>query len=384
MGDRRSKSNKGSVVVRDRKGRLSLIWTWSLELGGNGKRFEVATGLDATRVNESIAQLQARQIEHDLKNRLFDPTLAKYRGERAVEDLAIGDLLDRFIKAKTPHVYKDTLGKYRALKTSLGQYFKAKKCEAVGEAAAIGFRDWLGNVTDDRPALAPETIKDKLVLAAAAWDWAIAEGLLKINPWDKVKRSYKIPPKQQAEPFTVDEIRAIIAAFRSDRWYSHYADYVEFLIGIGCRTGEASALRWEHVAEDCGSVWIGESVTVNRDRKATKGNKARSVQMSPRLQKMLLARCPENVAAEMPVFPSPKGVPINTRNFSRRAWHHILEGLGIDYARPYTSRHANATISIKVKGENPEMVAQRLGNSPRTLAKRYIGVVKGETPDIFD
>jgi integrase len=286
--------------------------------------------------------------------------------------------MDQFIAAKTPHLYKDTLGKYRALKSSLVQYFKGRKCEAVGEDEAIGFRDWLGL------SLAPETIKDKLVLSAAAWDWAIGQKLLKVNPWDKVKRSYKIPPKQMGEPFTVEEIRRIIAGFREHRYYAHYADYVEFLIGVGCRTGEASALCWGHVSPDCGSVWIGESMTVNRDRKAAKGNKARTIGMTPRLQKMLLARRPENPGDDDPVFPSPKGVPINTRNFSRRAWAGVLAELGIEYDRPYTSRHANATISIKIHGENPEMVAQRLGNSPRTLAKRYIGVVRAETPDVFD
>jgi integrase len=125
-------------------------------------------------------------------------------------------------------------------------------------------------------------------------------------------------------------------------------------------------------------------MTVNRDRKAAKGNKARTISMTPRLQKMLLARRSENPGDDDPVFPSPKGVPINTRNFSKRAWAGVLAELGIEYDRPYTSRHANATISIKIHGENPEMVAQRLGNSPRTLAKRYIGVVRAETPDVFD
>jgi integrase len=41
----RLKAAKGSVTVRSTDGRLYLRWSWSVELGGNGKRYEIATGL---------------------------------------------------------------------------------------------------------------------------------------------------------------------------------------------------------------------------------------------------------------------------------------------------------------------------------------------------
>lgn len=369
------KAAKGTVVVRSRDGRLTLCWSWSVELGGDGRRFEIAAGMDDTRANRSIAQAKAKEIERDLLNGLFDPTLKKYRGQRTAE-LTAAELMDRFIAYKTPYLYKDTLGKYRATRTSLDQHFGRKQCSKITEQDAIGFRTWLESI-----GRAAETIKDKLVLTSAAWDWGIKEGLLTANPWEEPKK-VKLPPKQIEEPFTAVELVKIIEGFRTNPYYSHYTDYVTFLIGTGCRTGEVSALRWRHVSEDCSEVWIGESVTVNRDRKATKGNKSRRIAMTPRLQKMLLSR--DRGQADDPVFPSPEGLPINTRNFSRRAWKTVLGELGIDYDRPYSARHANATISVKVHGENPEMVAQRLGNSVRTLRGRYVGQVRGETPDVFD
>jgi integrase len=367
-----TKASKGTVVVRGRGGRLTLCWTWTIELGGDGKRYEVAAGLNDNKTNRAIVQLKAKTIERDLLNGLFDPTLRKYRGQRATA-VGVVELMDRFIRHKESYLYKDTLGKYRALRSSLKKYFGEKDCHQVEEKDAIGFRDSLA-------ALAAETIKDKLVLTAAAWDWGLKEGLVTENPWLDLK-AHKVPPRQIKEPFTATEVKRIIEGFQTSKDYSGYADYATFLLGTGCRSGEVSGLCWRHVSADCNEVWIGESVTVNGDRKAAKGNKSRRIEMTVRLQKMLTDR--HRGEPGDPVFPAPGGGPINTRNFARRAWRSTLEAAGIDYDRPYAARHANATISIKIHGENPEMVAQRLGNSVRTLRGRYVGQVRGSTPDIF-
>jgi integrase len=108
----------------------------------------------------------------------------------------------------------------------------------------------------------------------ACWQWAIKEKLLMDNPWRAVLWRLKVPPKQRPRPFTSAEINAILTGFRSSRYYKHYADFVEFLFGSGCRTGEAIGLPLQHLAEDCAKVWIGESFS-RGIRKSTKTNKAR-------------------------------------------------------------------------------------------------------------
>jgi integrase len=64
-----------------------------------------------------------------------------------------------------------------------------------------------------------------------------------------------------SKPCTREEIQMIIEGFQSDRYYNHYADFVEFLFGMGCRTGEAIGVRWGHLSDDCSSVWVGENVS---------------------------------------------------------------------------------------------------------------------------
>ncbi len=69
----KKKTSKGSVVVRSTKNRLRLVWTFC------GKRYFFALELPDTKANRAIAEMQAKQIERDIINDLFDPTLETYR-----------------------------------------------------------------------------------------------------------------------------------------------------------------------------------------------------------------------------------------------------------------------------------------------------------------
>lgn len=250
----------------------------------------------------------------------------------------------------------------------LKKHFRAKPANAIGQVETIVFRDWLTNLEK----LEPITVKDKLYLISACWDWAVLEKMCPDNPWLPVVSSFKVPPKQKPKPFTRDEIKMIVQGFRTDPEYCFYGDFVEFFLSIGCRTGEAVALLWKHVSDDCGTVWIGESVTVDGDRKAEKRYRARSLPLPDRLKALLLARRPAKVDPEAPIFLSRRGKIISTRNFAKRAWRTVLEKLSIDYRRPYTSRRTSATISVYEYGENPAIVARRLGHDPRTLFRNYL------------
>jgi integrase len=117
------------------------------------------------------------------------------------------------------------------------------------------------------------------------------------NPWVEVVRHVKVPPKQMPKPFTKEEIGAIIQAFRADRYYSHYTDFVEFLFGTGCRTSEAIGLRWGHLSDDCSTVWIGE--TLSRGvRKPTKTNRARTITLTPNICNVPLEHLSERLPVE--------------------------------------------------------------------------------------
>ncbi|NJK64393.1 MAG: tyrosine-type recombinase/integrase [Synechococcaceae cyanobacterium SM2_3_1] len=131
---------------------------------------------------------------------------------------------------------------------------------------------------------------------------------------------------------------AIIQAFRSDRHFGHYADFVEFLFGTGCRMSEAIGLLWKHISDDCSSVWIGETLTRGQ-RKATKTNQARTITLTSQLQTLLKERKNKGGEPNDLVFTAARGGPIDDHNFRNRAWVKILMQLEIDYRKPYTTRH---------------------------------------------
>ena len=260
--------------------------------------------------------------------------------------------------------------KYSATSKHVDEYFRDKAAEAISIDDAYKFIEYL------KQHISSRTLKEWVGLLKAAWQWGEKQGIISQNPWATVIKSIRVSPKQPPKPFSKEEIRAIIQAFRSDRYYHCYADYVEFLFSTGCRTAEAIGLRWKHLSDDCSSVWIGESLS-RGTRKSTKNNRARTLTLNPTLQTTLLARRPLNFQPDDLVFTSPTGKPINDCNFRKRAWKIVLTRLEIDYRKPYSTRSTLVSHALDL-GMNPVTVAVLTGHNVRTLYESYAGNVNSK------
>ena len=194
------------------------------------------------------------------------------------------------------------------------------------------------------------------------------------NPWPLVLKHVKPAPKQKVKPFTADEVRRILEGFECDFHYKHYADFVAFLFGTGCRFGEAAALKWKHLATDFSTVWIGESVS-RGVRKATKTGKDRTVMLTSKVAQMLAARQPDECNPDDLIFPAPQGEEINDRGFRRRAWKTVLKKVEIEYRKPYATRHTAISHALS-NGANPLAVAEQTGHDPQILFKHYASVIQ--------
>ena len=203
-------------------------------------------------MNRTVAEQKARQIELDIASSHFDPSLDRYKPQvpTRTKQVSAVALFQKFMDYKAAEIYQRSLEKYKATQTYLQQYFKDKPASAISDREAEQFTEWLVQ------EIAPITAKERLTLINACWAWALQKELVVSNPWKDLVSRIKVPPKQMPKPFTREEIGAIIRGFRTDRYYHHYADYVEFLFGTGCRTGEAIGLRWQHLSEDCATVWM--------------------------------------------------------------------------------------------------------------------------------
>ncbi|MGF1492106.1 MAG: tyrosine-type recombinase/integrase [Microcoleaceae cyanobacterium] len=366
-----ARSKKGSVSIGADKGFLRLYWRYKTE------RYFMTVGLPDTPLNRSLAQQKATQIELDILADNFDPTLRRYKTGESSSSITVGVLFEKFTEYKAERVDSRTLEKYRACLGYISDFLGERKANEVDEKLAIAFSHWL------KEKMAARTAKEHLALIRAAFDYGIKEGLAKINPWTDVVKRFKVPPKQKAKPFTLQEIRKIIETFRQNAYYGYYTDYVEFLFGTGCRTSEAVGLCWRHLNDDCSTVWVGESLSRNR-RKPTKTNRARTITLSPYLQKLLLARRPEKFSSDDLVFKSRTGRAIDDHNFRNRAWTTILEEAAIEYRKPYTTRHTFISHALE-RGMNPVLVAELTGHDVRTLYEEYAGCIESRPrlPDLL-
>lgn len=374
---RRKRSPKGSVKVESDKGWLRLRFSHQ------GKRHAFAIGLPASAINQKVAEQRAHQIELDILSGNFDESLKKYKpqiaraGQR--DDLiTAGELLQQFIEEKAKSVStKRSLEKYEGVLRHLESFNckDGRHSMSLAEKPAVNIGQTLAEQLHEHLAktLTPLTLKQSMTWLSACWRWGQKKRILEVDPWKAMAERVKVPPKQMPKPFTREEIKAIVEGFRGDRYYSHYTDFVEFLFGTGCRTGEAVGLLWKHVSDDCSSVWIGESMS-RGVRKATKTNRARTVTLTPKLQAMLEKRKGEKVEAEQIVFSSPKGNPIDDHNFRNRAWKSILKNAGVEYRKPYNTRHTLISHALD-QGMNPVAVAQLTGHDVQTLYENYAGNV---------
>ncbi|XWK89484.1 MAG: tyrosine-type recombinase/integrase [Phormidium sp.] len=359
------RTRKGNVAVQNFKGVLRLVWSYA------GKRYYLYCGLADTPLNRIVAEGKAKVIEGDLATGNFDPSLAKYKPERQ-NQITAHDLFQRFMENKSKQVYDRTLVKYEGLLNKLEAFWPSKPAIAITSTEALKFKEQLASL------VAPVTLKERIGLLKACWDWGIKNKLVTENPWDDIK--VRVPPKQKPKPFTKEEIIKIVTAFREQ--FPHYADFVEFLFGTGVRTGEAIALQWKHLDENCSTVWIGESLSRGR-RKETKTGRDRTINLTPHLQKILLSRRPIDFHPEDLIFMAPAGGAIDDHNFRNRAWKPVLTSLGIPYRKPYTTRHTLVSHALE-KGMNPVNVAELTGHNVKTLYQHYAGVVnKTKLPDIF-
>jgi integrase len=359
-----TKAKRGTVTVEGFRGMLRLRWSFK------GKRYGFSMGVPDSAVNRIVAEGKAKVIEGDMVTGNFDDSLAKYRPvSNTVSDVTVIELFQKFQAHKTKKLYSQSLAKYKALHKPLTAFFKNRAAVKVDVSLAEKFCDFIAL------GMEPVTVRERLTTINACWEWGIKTKLLTVNPWGEVLRSVKVPPKQRPNPFTKPESEAILNGFRTSTAYGHYADFVEFLLSTGCRTGEAIALQWKHLTDDCSVVWIGESIARGGERKPTKTNRSRRFKLSPRV-KALLKRRYSGQSPDSLVFPSPRGGHIDDHNFRSRAWVSILTSANVKYRHPYNCRHTFISHSLYM-GMAPVKLAEITGHDVKVLLERYAADVSG-------
>lgn len=345
-----------------------------------------------TPQNQKEAEAKAWQIEGDILAGYFDPTLEKYKPksylfivkpvEEAAKAITLSNLWREYTDYKSQTLTLTTINKdYKRT----GNVIKALPSQSLSDAVII--RDYLLSHKS------PNAAQKILVLLSASCDWGIKQKLIYENPFAGMSAEIKVPRTEDSEvidPFTAEERDAIIAAFESSQYYSHYTPFVKFLFWTGCRTSEAIGLQWKHILGDCQTIKFSEAL-VDGVRKDTKTYKIRFFPCNSQLQALLKSIKPENGEPDALVFKSKEGTAIRISGFHNRAWkgykNHagnqvdgiltklVKEGKVKRYRPQYNTRHTFITMMVEQNIPLPQ-IAKWVGNSPEIIMKHYCGTLR--------
>ena len=280
--------------------------------------------------------------------------------------LTVVELLQCYIDWKRRQVGVRSLDKYLGLKGHAVQFFGPRQAARVTEEQALDFRDWI------LKRLAPATARERVGMMGSCWRWGIGKKLVMENPWESVR--VKAPAKQRPRPFTQGEYQRILKAF--EEHHAHYADFVRFLLAVGCRPGEAAGLRWGHLSPECDRIWIGESWG-RGERKATKTNRDRAFRLTPEIAELLRNLRSQTARDDDLIFTSARGTPIDDHNFRRRHWAPALAAAGVPYRKPYNNTRHSFISQALDQGWSVSEIASITGNSEETILRNYVGSVRG-------
>lgn len=365
------RASKGAVSILSSNERLQLRFNYG------GKRHYISTGLADTPANRKLAEFRASEIEKDILYERFDPTLEKYKPKSALSTVTpvtpitpnqkqkpkLDQLWDKYSEFKKPQVSPSTYAKDFIKHRN---HIAKLPTRSLDDASTI--RDHLLS------ALTPDAAKRCLTQIKACCNWAMEERLIDTNPFAlmKIKLPKGMSEEQDINPFSKEERDLIIRTFASDRYYSHYTNYVRFLFFTGCRPSEAVALKWKHITNSV--VQFRETVVVSEDglvpKEGLKTQRKRDFPITSELQAILDEIRPEIVNPESLLFASPKGKFIDHHNFANRAWKTILTKCAIPYRKSYQTRHTFISLCVEAH-INSTAIGRWTGTSAKMIDNHY-------------
>lgn len=204
----------------------------------------------------------------------------------------------------------------------------------------------------DSLTVKPGTVSLILRTVKAILASAVREGVIPDSPALTVEQpDVHRPP---VEPMTEEEAHAILTAVH-DHWLE---PVVRFLLGSGCRVGEACALNQGD---------IGEGYVMIRNPKG----KPRATLVSEDALSALqdsVRKAPRRGPKE-PVFFGPKGDRLNRASVSHTL-ARLLPNAGLPRRTPHALRHGVATLMV-ARGVHMRIIAEQLGNTERVASETY-------------
>jgi integrase len=238
------------------------------------------------------------------------------------------------------------------------------------EGAADDIARWRARIaTDDQRHKQTRALRQVLA-AAVRWRYIHSNPAADIGP-------NRQPRREELEPFTPDELAAIIAELADS---PRDAGIVTFAAQTGLRTSEWPALERRDID------WRNPAVTVQRryargtltPYPKTEGSRRR-VPLTP---EALAALGPARIDTPY-LFANRFGERLNYDNWRGRIWAPALDAAGVRQRGPYTLRHCFATRALAV-GISIFELSRLMGASVTTIDRHYGHLAHGSEDRIRD
>ncbi len=268
--------------------------------------------------------------------------------------------------------------------------------EGVYEALAAGgrrqYRRGQGTEATAQP-MSPRSVAAFHTALKAALQLAVDRGHLLRNP--AVMATLAAVREQRREWWTPEQVAAFLGSLADAPLV--VTGLAEVLVDTGGRRGEVLGLRWADLDLDAGSTVIRQQLCADPRTKvlairATKRPRAKStIALHPATVTVLRARRSEAAAdrlrmgagwpqagtvADDLVFTWPDGRPVHPDVLTRTVRRRALQ-LGLPLIGAHGLRHAFAAAALAARVP-VEVVAARLGNTPRMVQEVYQHVIPAD------
>ena len=225
-GERQREDGRYEYRYKDGKGVTRSVYSWKL----------VGTDKcpDGKRSGEALRELEKR-ITRDVEDNIHGYTAAK---------TTLNHYFDAYIETKyelkqsTRTNYKYMYNKY--VREDLGQ-------RSIGSIKYSNVKRFYIHLIRD-VGFKPNSMEIIQTILHPVFGAAVRDNLIRLNPTDgvmgEIKKSHDWEkPKRHA--LTVQQQDAFISFCAGSKEYRHWQPLFTFLLGTGCRIGEALGIRWE-------------------------------------------------------------------------------------------------------------------------------------------
>lgn len=191
------------------------------------------------------------------------------------------------------------------------------------------------------------------------------------NPATLVETGKHTP--KRVEPFTAEEVHRIIGA--TDGWYQNYLATAFY---TGARPGEIFGLMKSDIDLENGIINIERSVTRGE---ITTPKTTFSVRKVPILSSLVpyLRKQLELSGKSLYLFPAEDGGVMHGPHSIKSRWERLLDRLGIEYRKQYTTRHTFITTMLKSGKVDLLELAQMVGHAnTEMIVKNYARYIRDE------